>query len=229
MKNPLDWVSTVLTGDPRRMRIVYQIGIVEHGSDADQASTTAWHDGNILPRVLTLLALAMMFVVEPRHGRAQRLDARDGTILPGGFGDVNGFRSIEASFDAVRGLRSSLDSRMSFDQSPHLRRSQEGVPGRDWPTSPGHQQTHIHWLSRCTRRHRSTLLTDLVRHERDGLRGHCGTADGSCCCARYTTESELTPCCCCCCSHARTVETPHLQDILCRKRPLSGRDRKLSS
>ena len=82
------------------------IGVVQDSGDADQAGAAARHDGDVLPRVLARLALAMHLVVEAGDSLPQRLDARGRAVLATGGGDVNGARPRETPLDVILDLSS---------------------------------------------------------------------------------------------------------------------------
>lgn len=85
-----------------------EIGGAENGSDADQASAASGHDGDILPSVFALLALAVHDVVEVGDGLAQRLDASGRAVLATSHGDLDGLGALEAAGNVIFDLRGSL-------------------------------------------------------------------------------------------------------------------------
>ena len=80
------------------------VGVVQDSSDTDETSTTAGHDGDVLPSVLARLALTVHLVVQSSNSLPQRLDARSWAILAAGGADVDVGRTGEAAFDVVLDL-----------------------------------------------------------------------------------------------------------------------------
>lgn len=78
-----------------------QIGIPKHGRDSYQPRPSTWHDAHILPRILALLALAMLIIVQIRNGLPQRLDAGRGAILARVDADIDVCRPFETTFNLV--------------------------------------------------------------------------------------------------------------------------------
>lgn len=85
-----------------------QIGIVQHGSNSDQARPPTRYDGDILPGVLALLSLAMFMVVQVGDGFPQRLDTGSGSILSSCHGDIDSLWAMEAAFDVIVDFGGSL-------------------------------------------------------------------------------------------------------------------------
>jgi hypothetical protein len=81
-----------------------QIRIAQDGSNSDQASSASRHDTHILPRVLTLLTLAVIVVVQIRNCGAQRLDAGCRAIFSRVFAQGDGSRSWETLEGRSAGL-----------------------------------------------------------------------------------------------------------------------------
>lgn len=84
------------------------VGIAEHGRDADQAGTATRDDAHVLPGVLAGLALAVVLVVELGNGLAKRLDATSRSILAAVDRDVNGLGLGEGVWDLVVDLGGTL-------------------------------------------------------------------------------------------------------------------------
>ena len=85
-----------------------EIGVAEHGGDANQASSSSGNDAHVLPRVLALFSLAVVLIVELCDGGAEGLDAGGGAILTTLIGDGDCRWLLEASFDVVFGFGSAL-------------------------------------------------------------------------------------------------------------------------
>ena len=85
-----------------------EVCIIEHARDADQSCTPSWHDGDVLPSILAVLALTVLGVVEIGDGFPQRLNARGGAVLPAVDGDVEGGGAVEAALDIVVHLGGAL-------------------------------------------------------------------------------------------------------------------------
>lgn len=47
-----------------------QVGLIEDSGDADQTSPAAWDYGDVLPCILTFLALPVMSIVQVRDGNS---------------------------------------------------------------------------------------------------------------------------------------------------------------
>jgi hypothetical protein len=77
------------------------IRIAQHGSDSDETSSSARHNADILPRVLTVFALAVVVVVEVRNGFSQRLDSCRRPIFAAAHRDWDGSWSREGPFDLI--------------------------------------------------------------------------------------------------------------------------------
>jgi hypothetical protein len=78
-----------------------EVGIVQHGGNADQTSSATGNDGDILPCVLALLTLTMVCVVQIGDGNPQGFDTRSRPILTTGHGDFNGLWAVKATFDVI--------------------------------------------------------------------------------------------------------------------------------
>lgn len=85
-----------------------QIRSAEDGGYANQTGAATGDNGNILPGVLALLALAMRLVVEVGDGLAEGLDAGGGAVLAGGHGNVNGVGTGETAGNVVFDLGGTL-------------------------------------------------------------------------------------------------------------------------
>lgn len=85
-----------------------EVGIVQDGSNADQARPPSGDDGHILPGIFALFALAVMYIVEVRHRHPQWLDPGRGAVFSAGDGNVNLRRALEAPFDLIIHLGRSL-------------------------------------------------------------------------------------------------------------------------
>jgi hypothetical protein len=85
-----------------------QVGAAEDGGDTDQTGTATGNDGDVLPGVQAVLALAVHLVVEVGDSLAQGLDAGGGAVLAGGHGHVDGFGPPEAAGNVVLDLGGAL-------------------------------------------------------------------------------------------------------------------------
>lgn len=85
-----------------------QVCIVQHGGNADQASSPSGHNGYILPRIFALLALAVMYIVEIGHRHPQWLDTCRWAIFSATHGNVNLRGAMEAALDLIVDLGGSL-------------------------------------------------------------------------------------------------------------------------
>lgn len=77
------------------------ICIIQHRGDANEACTATRHNGDVLPRVLTRLALAVHLIVQMGHGVPQGFDPRRGAILAAVDADVECLGTGEAAFYVV--------------------------------------------------------------------------------------------------------------------------------
>lgn len=100
------------------------IGVVQHSSDTDQASSTTGDDGNVLPAILAVLALTVHRVVHGSHSFTQGLDTGRGAVLSSSYGDVDGRRTLEAALDVILDLGSTLTK-----VGPEVRLLQEAILG----------------------------------------------------------------------------------------------------
>lgn len=69
-----------------------KVGISQDGRDANQTSPATGHDADVLPRILTGFAFAVVLIVEMSDSFSQFLGASRWRILTGGHADVNGMR-----------------------------------------------------------------------------------------------------------------------------------------
>jgi len=74
------------------------ICIVQHGSDTNEPRTSTRHNGDVLPRVLARLALAVHLIVQMSHGLPQGLDSCRGAVLTAVDADVECLGTGEAAF-----------------------------------------------------------------------------------------------------------------------------------
>jgi hypothetical protein len=100
------------------------IGISQHCSDSDQASSSAGHYADVLPGVLAFFALPVVIVVEFCNGLSEGSNACGGSILACVYGDGNGRWSRERSFDLVVYFWSALSK-----VSPQVRLVDEAMFG----------------------------------------------------------------------------------------------------
>lgn len=85
-----------------------QVCIIEHGSNPDQACSSARDNRHILPTILGLLSLSVVFIVEPCNSSSQRLDTSCRPIFTPTYGDVDCLGSFETAFDIVVDFGSTL-------------------------------------------------------------------------------------------------------------------------
>lgn len=85
-----------------------QVRVSQNSSDTDQTRTTTGDNADVLPGVLTGLALTVVLIVEASDGGTQRLDTGGGTVLTGGGGDRDGSRARETALDLIIGFRGTL-------------------------------------------------------------------------------------------------------------------------
>lgn len=85
-----------------------QVRAAEDSGDTNETSTATGNDGDVLPGVQAVLALAVHLVVEVGDGFAQRLDTGGGAVLSGGHGHVDGLGPLEAAGDVVLDLGGAL-------------------------------------------------------------------------------------------------------------------------
>jgi hypothetical protein len=85
-----------------------QVAVTQHSSDTDQTRTSTRYNAYVLPCVLTLAPLAVVLVVQRRNRLSQRPDTSSWTVLPSMSADINLFRPLEATFDAIVDLRRTL-------------------------------------------------------------------------------------------------------------------------
>ena len=60
-----------------------KIRVPQHSSDSDQSSSASGYNAHILPRVQTVLALAVVMVVQVRHSGTKGLDSSSRAIFSG--------------------------------------------------------------------------------------------------------------------------------------------------
>lgn len=85
-----------------------QVRISQNSSNTDQTRTTTGNNADVLPSVLTGLALTIVLIVEASDGGTQRLDTGGRTVLTGGGGDGDGSRARETALDLIIGFRRTL-------------------------------------------------------------------------------------------------------------------------
>ena len=78
-----------------------QVGIVQDSGNSDQACPSTRDNGNVLPRILARLVLAVLMVVQIGHGFPQRFDTSSRAILPSCHRDIDRLGTVEAPFDVV--------------------------------------------------------------------------------------------------------------------------------
>lgn len=84
------------------------VSVVEDGSNADQASSTAGNNGHVFPRVLALLSLTMHLIVHSSDSSPERLDAGSRAIFTSGNGDVDMSRTRKRAFNVIIDFRGTL-------------------------------------------------------------------------------------------------------------------------
>jgi hypothetical protein len=80
------------------------IGIVQHGGNADETSAAAGDNGDVLPGVLAGLPLAVHLVVQMGHSLAQGFDAGGRAVLAAVRADVDVGGAGKAALDVVLDL-----------------------------------------------------------------------------------------------------------------------------
>lgn len=85
-----------------------QVGIVQYSSNADQTSTSTWHNTNILPCILTVFTRSVVHIIQVGHCGSQRLDTCGRTILAAGHCDINVVRALKRALYIIVHLRGAL-------------------------------------------------------------------------------------------------------------------------
>lgn len=78
-----------------------QVGLVQDRSNSNETRAATWHNGDVLPGVLAVLALTVVLVVHLRDCLTERLDTGSWRIFSRVDGEVDVGRALEATFDIV--------------------------------------------------------------------------------------------------------------------------------
>ena len=85
-----------------------EVGVVQHGCDANETSSTTGHNSHVLPRVLAVFALAVVRIVQIGDCHAKWLDTSRGAVFTTIHRNVERVRTLKTAFDIIVDFGSPL-------------------------------------------------------------------------------------------------------------------------
>ncbi len=85
-----------------------EVGVVQHGSNANETSSTTGHNSHVLPRVLAVFALTVVRIVQIGDGHAKWLDTSRGAVFTAIHRNIERVRTLKTAFDIIVDFGSTL-------------------------------------------------------------------------------------------------------------------------